>query len=260
MNRPSDETLMAYADDALDPVERARVERHLATDAEARRLVEMFRSTRALSQQAFATDLAASPPQALVDRILSHPLPDSAARAGNVVQFDRRRRSDAGTFRRHALPLAASVALALGVGTGWMLSRMALPSPAALQLALGPVDARSPVAAALERSASGTTMERVHIVATFRDRFDRVCREVEIVTAATAAQPEAAGVACRQVDGVWVVEGAARVATTEAPAGGGYAPSGASEKDALASLLTLLGAKSVLRPVEERELINRGWR
>lgn len=265
MTRPTDEMLMAYADDALDPADRARVEAHIATDADARAIVEMFRKTSALAHDAFAAPLSQPAPDALVQAILKSPVevrpkarPSTAAPAGgDVVDLASRRRSPrvADTWR---LPIAASLALLVGLGAGYLANR-GTPARDGYQLALGAVDKSGPLADALERTPSGSTTGRHVVVATFRDKQDRACREIELLETAQPRRPEVAAVACRGRDGTWTVEGAARVAAA-APAGKAMEPSGVAERDALDGLLNMLGAKPVLSPAEERALIERGWK
>ena len=265
MTRPTDEMLMAYADDVLDPADRARVEAHLATDAEARAIVEMFRRTAALSREAHATPLREPVPEALMQAILKAPAQarqgteqiDNAAGSAAVVDLASRRRPPriADTWR---LPIAASLALLVGLGAGYLASRGS-PDQGGNQMALGAVEKSAPLATALEHKSSGSTTGRHVVVATFRDKQDRACREIEVLNTAQPRRPEAAAVACRGRDGTWTVEGAARVAAP-APAGKGIEPSGVAERDALDGLLNMLGAKPVLSPAEEKSLIERGWR
>ena len=97
----------AYAVDALDDIERAQFERHLAECAECRAEVASLRSTAALLSETTAT----APPASLRERVLAdiatvRPLP-SARPAGGAT---RRR------FRLAALAAAAAVVAAVGTG------------------------------------------------------------------------------------------------------------------------------------------------
>jgi anti-sigma factor RsiW len=262
MNRPSDEVLMAYADGALDTAEANRVAVHLETDAEARRLVEQFRRTSELAHQAFdiATPVAGLDP--IAERILAQPLPerpDSVAETPtNVVPIARITQTRFDKFKPSSWPIAASIALAVGIGIGVLLTRIAGPGDDA-QIALGEAPTNSPLAQALERQASGVAVGRILVVTTFQDRLGRACREVEILSQTRPQVPVMAGVACRLADGRWIVEGAARIAEAKASSDPAYLPSGADEKDALASLLAMIGAKTALSPAEEKALIARSW-
>ena len=102
----------AYAVDALDDIERAQFERHLAECAECRAEVASLRSTAALLAETTAT----TPPEGLRERVLVdigtvRPLPP-AVETGAA----RRRR-----FR--LAPLAAAAALIAAVGTGVIVTQ-----------------------------------------------------------------------------------------------------------------------------------------
>lgn len=258
---------MAFADGALSSEERIAVERLLENDPEARRMVAMFKETRALAREAFEIPADAPALAGLAERIRAHPT-SSAAQAtdeggGRVVSFDEARRARTAAINRRpqSIAWAASIALLVGVGCGLLIGRVGLPSmPAGKELALGPVAAKSELAQLLERRPSGEPVNRKLVVTTFKDRLDRVCREIEILGRTQPAQPELAGVACRQPDGSWIVEGAARITTSTTPGDPGFVPSGANEKDALTSLLNLLGAKPALTAEEERVLLDRSWK
>ena len=264
MTRPTDEELMGYADGVLDAESRARIEAYLETDAEARDLVASFRRTAALARDAYAQPLDETPPKALVDAILSGTgkAQDAAGAAtastgsAKVVGLHARRRP-ARLLESFRLPIAASLALLVGMGGGYLLSRGV--STGTSELALGAVAPSGPLADALEHRPSGSTTGRISIVGTFRDKNDRPCREIEVFSGATPPRPELAGVACRSRNGVWTVEGAVRIAVAP-PAGTQFEPSGVPESDALSGLLDMLGAKPMLAPTDEKALIERRWR
>ncbi len=86
MAAPSDETLMAYADDALPPDEARAVEAALTGDAALAAKVAMFRRTRMRSCEALLP-LAAEPvPDALLARIRAAAAAPATAPA-DVVPF-----------------------------------------------------------------------------------------------------------------------------------------------------------------------------
>ncbi len=102
----------AYAVDALDDIERAQFERHLAECADCRAEVESLRSTAALLAETTTT----APPESLRERVLAdittvRPLPPSVE-----TQATPRRR-----FR--LAPLAAAAALIAAVGTGVIVTQ-----------------------------------------------------------------------------------------------------------------------------------------
>jgi anti-sigma-K factor RskA len=97
----------AYAIDALDDIERAQFERHLAECAECRAEVESLREAGGMLAEAVST----APPPGLRDRVLAdittvRPLPPVA-----VPVAEKRRR-----FRPVALVAAAAAVIALGAG------------------------------------------------------------------------------------------------------------------------------------------------
>jgi anti-sigma factor RsiW len=102
----------AYAVDALDDIERARFERHLAECAECRAEVASLRHTAGL----LAETTAVAPPQGLRERVLAdiatvRPLPPAV-------------RTEAAPRRRFRLaPLAAAAALIAAVGTGVVVAQ-----------------------------------------------------------------------------------------------------------------------------------------
>jgi len=262
MTRLTDEVLMAYADGALPPAEAARVATSLETDIDARAAVEEFRRTAALSRAAFADVLVEPVPAPIVRAVLT-----SGTRTAGVTDLARHRQSRLPHWRT-ALPLAASLALVIGLAAVLFLRSVPSSAPAQI-IALGPVEPEAPLAAVLEKHPGGTpflltgregqTADRLMAVATFRDRKARICREVELLD--KSMQPHTAAVACRDpARGTWSVEGVARIATTAPSGGSDFVPSGAEEKDALDGLLTILGATRALPAEEEQRLMRQGWK
>lgn len=265
MTRPTDEELMGYADGVLDAESQARVDAYLATDPEARDLVASFRRTAALAREAYSQPFDEAPPKTLVDAILSgtskaqDAVGDAKPSTGGASVVDLHARRRPARLRESLrLPIAASLALLVGMGGGYLLGR-GDGDRGASELALGAVAPSAPLADALEHRPSGSTTGRISIVATFRDKSDRPCREIEVFGATTPPRPELAGVACRTGNGAWTVEGAVRIVVAP-PAGTQFEPSGVPESDALAGLLEMLGAKPVLAPTDEKALIERRWK
>jgi hypothetical protein len=97
------------------------------------------------------------------------------------------------------------------------------------------------------------------VVATFRDRKARACREFEVSDA--NKRTSLAGAACRNPDsGTWIVEGVARIASPPVSQGSDFVPSGSEDKDALDELIARLGAGKALTPDEEQRLMAQRWR
>ncbi len=262
MSRFTDETLMAYADGALPQAEAAEVAAALESDSEARALVENFRRTADLSRAAFRDIVAEPVPDVLVRTVLG-----SKTHTASVTEFVPARKPRTSNWRS-ALPLAASVLLVVGLTAALLLRPMPPASPAQM-FSLGPVPPTTQLSELLEKRASGAPAalrgreaqgaEHLMVVATFRDRKARICREVEMLDRNMQAQ--LAGVACRDpARGTWIVEGTARIAASPPSGGSDFVPSGAEEKDALEGLLGVLGATKALPTEEEQRLIAEGWR
>jgi hypothetical protein len=219
-----DEILMAYADGALSAEEAARVEAAMAEDEGLAERVALFADSRTAMKRAFG---AAPPvPEALAAKVRDLVAADAARRAApapsnvpsNVVDLASRRRS----VPFWQVPLAASVALAVGLFGGWL----GQPGPGGDSgLALAGLDDPALVGA-LESLPSG---ERVTLdsgaefaaVATFRDGTGQLCREFEhgIADASTVV------VACRG-DQDWSVQVAVAAGAAEDE---GYAPASSLE-------------------------------
>ena len=257
MTEINDEVLMAYADGTLDDKARAAVEARLAEDPELRDLVERMRHSADLLAEAFDAPMKEAPPQALIDTILGE---DS-----NVVSLDRRREGRGAWRDWRGLSVAASVALAVGIGIGtWILG-----PGAGLQgntyLAVGPVPQDSVLHQVLEMRASGDALtlssggQKMVAVLTFRDAAGRPCREVEMLPADLTDLPAEVGIACRG-DGSWTVEGAAEVAVDRVRQGDTFMPVSGPDAKTVEAVLDSIGAGQPLAPDEEARLLKNAWR
>lgn len=241
----SDETLMAYADGELDSHSAELLVQRLDGDAELRRRLDMFQSTRNAVRDAFGG-------------VLDEPVPDRlpaaiAARAASAEEQPRtvtpfRRpapKPEAGRWhgaRGWRVAMAASLVGLLCGGIGYGLGSLSQPvemaesgEPAGLAL---PADILDGLASGERREiASGFAVEPV---ATFRDRNDRLCREVEMTPSGAAAMIT---IHCR-TDDRWTVRFA-----METGGGEGYQP--ASSLAALDGYLDAIGAGAPMSPEEE---------
>lgn len=254
MTALSEETLNAYIDGALDADTRAKVEASLESEPAARELLLKLQRANALAVEAYDAPMREPVPQALIDTVLNR----NVGRARDPIPRVPRQPVQ----RAYAMPIAAVFALVLAISGGAYFS---LQSAQKLDgLTLGVVGSGSKLHNLLETQTSGRSVDidglprRFSIVATFRDRHSRPCREVEVLAAGRDPLPLAVAVACRNAHGGWVVEGAVRLGTAPT-AGQAFQPSGVAEKDALDSLLTMLGAQVALSSAEEQFLIQRGW-
>ncbi len=122
--------------------------------------------------------------------------------------------------------MAASIALAVGLGGGFGLFKLVGPrgGEAAGPLLVGTVDGSEPLHLALESAVTGTLIANgeggnVMPLTTFVDRVGRYCREFQAVTSNSDGLSASFGIACRQPAGPWRVEaiGVPAVATAVVP-------------------------------------------
>jgi anti-sigma factor RsiW len=202
----------------------------IARDPAAREKVRRYRRTAELARAAF-------------DPVLDEPVPErllAAARRAtplsNVVAFRPRRHAPL-----WSLPLAASIALAIGLSAGWWLGA-------------GPTAGVDLVSTTLERSASGETVRAGGLAVTAASVFPgadgRWCRDF------TQQQGDArsAGFACRRGEGRWTIE-----ALLPAEEAGSYAPAAEEEPSALDALVEAARTGPALSADQEAALIARGW-
>lgn len=278
MTRPDDETLMAFADGALDAERHAEVARYLETDAEARALVEDFRRSAELVRGAFDEALAMPPNDRLVDLIRSGPtsgVTSGAAvsdAASPVLSLDGRRKTRLPSRGWQPAALAASLALVVGAGLGWFAGGGGGGDGgdrAAFQVAIGNVPGSSELGRLLETRPSysetfvgaGEARRRLVVVATFRDRASRPCREFEVTAADQDQRPLGIGVACREPSGVWDVEGLAQPIVAEVASNGAMKPaSGMQEGLVMEGFMRMLGAAPAVAADEEQKLLASGWK
>lgn len=208
MTQLTDEMLVAYVDGELSAEDAAEIERALRTDQNVREAVKIFRDSADWSRRAF-------------DDVLREPIPEPLIRAatgqGNAGQSEEAPAVMA-TGTRSAvglagLAIAASVALAIGVGGGFGLSNIVGPGdpgPGRLLL-VGAVDDGSALHAALESTTSGTMTPiadagDVMPLTTFVEHDGRYCREFQATFADPGGPKGAFGIACRRPAGSWQVE------------------------------------------------------
>ena len=266
MTQLSDETLLAYADGALDSQEAAEVARLLSEDQEARERLRQLELGGRLARDAFTEDLQEPVPDRLADLLLGdegeadaaeEPEPQPAERDGEVLSF-RRKRAPRGALGSWAMPLAASVALAVGLAGGVFGERIlgGGGAPAATaSLAAGPVPADSALHAALQSKASyeevGRGDSRVTPLLSFRDRQGRYCREYQVVAGTEAA----GGIACREA-GTWV---ATAVVAFPGQSGGDITTASGPAADLLSTVLEQEIEGAPLDPEQEKAAIAAGW-
>lgn len=238
---PDDDMLMAHADAQLDAATAAEIEALMARDPGVREKVRRYRETAELARAAYDPVLDEPVPERLLAAARRQPVsiagPAPSPVPANVVAFRPRRQAPLWT-----LPLAASMALAIGLSAGWWLGG-------------GQSSTGDLVSAALERSASGETVRSGGTALTAASVFPgtdgRWCRDF------TRRQGDdtASGYACRTGEGQWTVE-----ALLPGDDAGAYAPASEEEPAALEALVAADRSGPALSATEEAALIARGWR
>lgn len=238
-----DTVLMAHADGLLDPATALRVEAALRADPALARRMAAFVATRDRLAEAARAQKAEAVPAELLARVQGEIAASRVASpAGKVLHFPPRARR---TFGAPTLALAASLALAVGLGAGFL---GALSRPGGKPgLDLGSLSTPG-LAPALDRLPSGAREALpgadITIIASFTDAAGAFCREFELDGTGGATL---VAVACSD-GGTW----SPRFAVA-APATDGYAP--ASSLDALEAYLSAIGASAALSPVDEARLL-----
>jgi hypothetical protein len=232
----TDEMLMAFVDGELDPVAADEVRRAAANDATLARRAESFRMARRLARNAFA-DLKAEP---VPDRLVAAVLQDEPSR---VSRFPSRNR-----FMQAALPLAALIAIAFGVGGYWIGQRIA---PGEADLLGGGIvaEALGQTPSGGERGVSTSGGEaRLRTLATYRVEGG-LCRTFELER---GPQDSMRGVGCDLGTGWSIGLAAAR--------GGAYAPASDGVTGSIDAYLDSLGAQQPLSAAEEAVITHKETR
>ncbi|MBX9746791.1 MAG: hypothetical protein K2X34_07810, partial [Hyphomonadaceae bacterium] len=183
-----DETLMAYADGELSPLETKRVERAMAEDAQLARRVARFVNTRQALKKAYDTVLEQPVPDhllKLLDAIPDQPL----APPPTQLADERKKRASA----RVGPPVWAAIAASLVVGV--LAGRLSAPT-SGLFTADG-AHAGASLGRMLDTALASETQSSVGRVGlTFRAQDGAICR--------TFSAERVSGLACRD-DDAWAV-------------------------------------------------------
>lgn len=208
MTQLTDEMLVAYVDGELSPEDSAEVERAWKADQKVREAVQVFRDSAEWSRRAFDDVLREPVPERLIRAASGEAYAQGAETATPVAAPGRPRRA-----RLVGLAMAASIALAIGIGGGYGLSSLVGPDQSGSDelMLVGTVDHGRTLHVALESTASGILTEigdgaDVMPLSTFVDRGGRYCREFQASLADPDGRRAAFGVACRRPTGFWQVE------------------------------------------------------
>lgn len=237
-----DEDLMAYADGELGDEQRRAIADAASADPALARRIAGFAASRRVLRETLDAKLREPVPQRLLDVLAAPP---------RTTVVPLRRRAAAWV----PLALAASIALAIGIGAGgWWLA----PSP----VVPGLTPDTAALGRALETLASGVPAQadtrgvRYEILplSTLQRGDGTYCREFESAVQG-AAGGAARGLACREA-GEWTVQAVAAVAESASPAPGGYRTASGDTPDFAAAL----GVARRLTPDEERARLDNQWR
>lgn len=254
----TDELLMAFADEVLDPETAAHIAAAAADDPAVAARVALFRRTGTVLRDAAAARPAGPVPPALEDRVrdaLARARAEETARQDAVasvgpddsvvIPFRKRR-----MVPFPAMAAAASIALAVGLGAGFLAGRAPATDPAASPGAFAALD--TGLRAALDTLPAGDRRAldgggEIAVIASFRAAGGHLCREVEIDR---PGGDTLVSVACHDDEG-WALRFAVAAPGQDDT---GYAP--ASSLDALDAYLRATGAGAPLDPDAETEALN----
>jgi hypothetical protein len=260
----TDETLMAFADKALDKPEHDRIAAILAKQPELMKKVEIFENTRRTLEASFKSVHDQPVSAELVEYVRSLPIGPrpvidlGAARARRSAAAGR----DANGIRLswQAAALAASLCLVLG----GVVDRYWMPAVVSEQAA---VEAASwPVQIALETVAGGTEVAmpngqagsmRVKPVLTFRANDKSFCRQYEI--GGGEVTPSIA-VACRSVAGVWNVLAQEPRSASAGTGGSGLSTASGPGGEKVGLIVDRLIAGDALEAKDEKAAIEGRWK
>ena len=234
----TDEMLMAYVDGELDAQTRGDVQAAIGADPSLARRVNEFEASAAAVRESFAGLLGAEPPAALLSAVRDTP-------EGNLVSFPRR------IFQNAAMPLAAGIALAIGLGGGYWLAGPAGPNQASSGGLFAGGDA---VAVALADYADGQPIALdVDGVATQLSVLGSypidggTCRSFSMALETQSIN----GVGCDRGDGYTI-----EMAVSGPPDRDGFALASDRVTQSLDAYLDAIGAGSPLGPQQEAERLD----
>jgi hypothetical protein len=267
----ADEILMAYVDDELEPKARGAVLDALTRDPEVVRRLEIFLSTRASLARLYQAPMHEPVPERLMALFMDEGLKLNVQSRERGAWLRRIKERFFIPGWGMVVAPAFSAALAIGLGTGWVLHGATVPPPNSLGPMFGVVAqglrADGELQRVLESAPSGrsTTVNgiggpvAIKIVHSFRSTIQDVCRQYELETGAAG---RVGGVACRKADGAWRIEIAATGVRGTVASSGAFKPA-APTSSPIAEVETTVDriiAGDVLGEKEEAELIRNGWR
>jgi hypothetical protein len=241
-----DETLMAYADNMLDPAARARIEKLVQTNPALTARVRMFQQTSNLTHAALAPLIDVPVPKPLLAAV-------KGRMAGKSRNFARNSslRNIPQIWSPHwraglSFAVAASVAGLIGATIGYLHAVRATDHTHIAITATLP----APIVVALNSGSSGGEIlvgdDKLKLVSTFLASDRSLCRELEY---SSQVDGSIVAVACKQGNS-WRIQ----FAVASAPKEDGYAP--ASSFDAVEAYLSAIGAGPPLAIADENAVLS----
>jgi surface antigen len=204
------ETLMAYADDALPPDQMRRISALVTRDPALAARLQPYIVTRAALPQIFSDARLGPVPSRLLDTVMTAPIgvrKKSPKAIGFLTSWRDILFPETLSFGRTLALCGTFLAVA---GTGWIASRIVFQSDTSLELIAvvdGQTLARGALASALEtapmlKQVTGTGGQTATPVVTFHSAEGRLCRQFE---AMKSNSDVFSGYACRDDSGQWQV-------------------------------------------------------
>lgn len=246
------ETLMAYADGALEPDMIELVEAAMAAHPALAEEVDAYRRTHAALAGAFDAPMNEEVPPHLAAMVMG-----GAQETETVTSLHAERVRRANSVPAWGQAAAACALFAVGSIFGSTFLGGDAADPAGDLLFAGRLDAQHPVAQALEHTASAQVVAlpggRFDSVATFLTASGDICREFETSGGGGAV----VGVACRSA-GDWTIELLLQAEPSDSPQAG-FQLASAFSADAIDAVLSDLQAGDGLSREQEACLIASGW-
>lgn len=201
------ETLMAYADGELPPLEAKRVERAIAADPALARQVDDHRKLRAMLANGFAPVVE----QPVPDRLTAMLRAPASAPVIDLAQVRRSRASARGGWRRWGMPAAIAASLVIGIMVGERVDTGPVSTRGGTLVASGALAQALDTQLASAQAGSGASLK---MLVTFRNQQGAICRSF--------SGARLSGIACRDGDAWQLREtrgGIARPATQFQQAG-----------------------------------------
>lgn len=279
MAKVTDEMLMAYADGALSPLARAKVEAFLQAHPEIHGRIEIFRATGTPLSRLYGRPMAEPVPQYLKDFVLNYPLRAETAKeqapkegfARWLKKLQETRLFTANLVHwlgtpapaaRWQFAAATAAFLAIGIGVGAYLHSDS-PSGDLVAFHDGHIYASGPLGDVLEKALSGRDTRiggvrgeavTMRVSLTYKSKQNTYCREYEVVSQGDGGF---VGLGCRGRDGKWAVE--VQLPTGKSAKAGIKTAKG-PENAALDAIVDDTMNGDALGNEQEADVISSGWK